>query len=429
MGALSLRISAVFIAATLHLVIFSSITQAAPTTVSSGATASSTAYNNGRKIVKDSAGNLYVAYTKGATTQIYVSKSTDNGGTWNDMGGAPIQNIAGYVQNYPAIAVDQSNNLHVVWMGTDASSGGYNRIKYSKYNGSSWSAYSNIDGVAGNYSQIRPAIAVDGANNLHVVWAGSDSVETTNTQIKYSKYISGWSGWINISVVSGYTQTSPSIAIDSSNYPHVAWMGTDAGNISYDQIKYSKYNGASWTAWTNIATIASPNEQSYPQIAIDGSNIPHVVWNGQDGSSGTCSANPCYQIKYSRYSGSWSAWINVKTISNYNQWDPTIVIDNTGRLIVIWSGTDGSYPTYDQIKYSYCTTTCTNSGNWAAYVNKTSSGSNYQQYPAARWSRYWPNGGDLMWAWCDGTTVTFDKDGTYQLPGGASERGYVDTSW
>lgn len=93
-----------------------------------------TNFNNARQFVRDSVGNLYFPYSGfSGTSQIFVAKSTDNGNTWSDIGGAPIQTIEGYHQQYPSIAVDSQNNLHVVWCGTDSGNPTYCQIKYSKY--------------------------------------------------------------------------------------------------------------------------------------------------------------------------------------------------------------------------------------------------------------------------------------------------------
>lgn len=189
----------------LKLVTGTSIDKSTPVDVATGTHYSNymnIGYNNGRKIARDKNGNLYVVYVSGDL--IYCKKSTDNGSTWTDTG-FPL--ISGYSQSNPSIAIDSHNNVHVVWHGTDAIYGG-SQIKYSKYDGTSWSTWTNIQPISG-YSQSHPSIAIDSADNLHVIWQGGDSSNTTAAQIKYSKFTTTWSPWVNISEVSGYSQSSP----------------------------------------------------------------------------------------------------------------------------------------------------------------------------------------------------------------------------
>lgn len=310
--------------------------------ISTTASSTATAYPNGRKAAIDSLGNMYVVFAD-ASGQIQCYKSTDNGSTWASLN---FPAIAGYTQASPAIAIDSSNNLHVVWHGKDSGSPSYNQIKYSRYNGTAWSPWTNIQTISG-YDQLRPSIVVDSSNNLHVVWYGRDSNNPSYFQIKYSKYNgASWSSWANIQTISGYYQYSPSIAVGSNNNLHVVWYGCDSSNSTYGQIKYSRYDGSSWSPWANIQVISGYGQYD-PCIAIDSSNNLHVVWDGRD--SGSPSR---YQIKYSKYNGSvWSPWANIQVITGYDQTYPSIAVDSNGNLHVIWYGTDAT-SSYSQIKYS-----------------------------------------------------------------------------
>ncbi len=369
-----------------------------------GVSTSATAYNSARKLVRDSKGNLYVVYSKDSPSQIYVSKSVDNGTTWADMGGVPIQYISGYAQSNPSIAIDSNNNLHVVWQGCDSGYTSKSQIKYSKYNGSSWSSWVNIDTVS-SYEQTLPSIAVDSTNKLHVVWQGQNMI-FGSIHIKYSKYNgSSWSSYTNLTSLTTYDQLGPSIAIDSGNNLHVVYYGTDSSNSSNTQIKYMKYSGSSWSSWVNIAAV-SGYPQRYPSIAIAANDNLHVAWQGTD------SGNSESQIKYTKYNGSsWSSWINIQPITGYAQTSPSIAIDRGNTLSVFWSGLDAGNATYPQIKHSWF-----GGASWSAYTNLTSSTTTSQLYPAARWSRHNPNWGIIDFAWTDGTTIQYGTYGTEYLP-------------
>ena len=289
-------------------------------------------FNNQDKVIKDSLGNIYVVYYNkliNARSQIICKKSSDNGETWIDMN---FPTISGYHQYHPSIAIDSNNNLHVTWYGYDVNNPGYYQVKYSKFDGTSWSNWTNISNVNG-YSQVYPSIAIDSNNNLHVVWSGKDP-GTSDYQIKYSKFDgTSWSNWINISNIDEDQQLYPSIAIDSNNNLHVVWQGSDNTSSGYYQVKYSKFDGTSWSNWINISNINRCYQQ-YPSIAIDNNNNLHVVWQGSDNTH-----IDKQQIKYSKFDGtSWSNWINISPTIGYNQHFPSICkyYKNFIKPIIIW---------------------------------------------------------------------------------------------
>ena len=352
--------------------------------------------NNGDKIVMDTNGNIYAVYFY--DTQVYCKKSSDDGTTWADLG-FPI--ISGYNQYRPSIAIDSLNNLHVIWYGTDVSNPLYYQIKYSKFNGTTWSSWINIQLIS-SYGQYYPSIAIDSLNNIHVVWYGVDSSNPSYTQIKYSKFNgTTWSSWINIQSISSYNQYSPSIAIDSLDNLHVVWHGHDSSNATYLQIKYSKFNGTTWSSWINIQTITGYS-QSSPSLDIDSLNNIHVIWYGNDASY----VNP--QIKYSKFNGTtWSSWINIQTISGYDQYYPSIAIDSLDNLHVVWHGTDSSNISYYQIKYSKF-----NGTTWSSWVNYTTGTTNYQYYPSV--CRNYKNFTEPVIIWQDVQTSTVQFRGKFE---------------
>ncbi len=188
----------------------------------------------------------------------------------------------------PQIALDASGHPHAVWKGLDA---GVWRIYYAEDNGSGWTAPLNLSpGTTGNQN---PRIALDASGNPHVVWFASDGL--TN-RIYYSENSgSGWSAPLNISP--GATDNNlPQIALDASGNPHVVWHRNDGG---FYQLYYSADTGSGWTVPLRLS-IGITAGNSNPQITLDASGNPRVVWWGNDGSTG--------RIYYSAKTGSgWSA--------------------------------------------------------------------------------------------------------------------------
>ncbi|MEA3342640.1 MAG: hypothetical protein U9Q92_00600, partial [archaeon] len=346
---------------------------------------SATGYNNARKIARDSSGNIYFTYMKKSATyyHIYVSKSTDDGYTWSDMGGSAIENTGNYDQMYPSIAVDNSDNLHVVWRGTDATYSN-TQIKYSNYTGASWSSWTNIQPISG-YAQDYPSIALDSSGNLHVVWEGIDA-SYSDTQIKYSnKTASGWSDWTNIQQISSYAQSKPTIVFDSSDKLHILWHGKDSIYTSNPQIKYSNRTASGWSNWINIQPISG-----YPQYdasaAIDDSDKIHVVWAGRDSGSTLKE-----QIKYTnRTASDWASWTNIYPDSETVESTPSIALDSNNTPYTLWR--------YDtQLFISTRNTTWT--------TNPVTSAGTHR-YPTTRWSKHFNNepswGNTIDFGWTEG---------------------------
>ncbi|GAI62694.1 unnamed protein product, partial [marine sediment metagenome] len=164
--------------------------------VSTSENSTVTAHSNSRKLVRLSDGTLYAVYHKqlAGKYQIYVKKSTDNGASWIDETRiSTYSGMADYHQQYPSIAVDSSNYLHVVWHGMATGYTTRRQIWYAKYT-DSWAdpvRISTYSGMDTNYQQY-PSIAVDFSNYLHVVWHGMATGYTTRHQIWYAKYTTSW---------------------------------------------------------------------------------------------------------------------------------------------------------------------------------------------------------------------------------------------
>jgi hypothetical protein len=127
-------------------------------------------------------------------------------------------------------------------------------------------------------------VALDSNNNLHVVWSGADSLNSAS-QIKYSKYTTSWSPWLNIQTISGYSQLAPSIGIDHNNKLHVVWYGRDNVITGCNNIKYSTYT-TSWSGWVNYTTASgSGTQQQYPSVCLyKFFTQPIIIWQDSTGN-------------------------------------------------------------------------------------------------------------------------------------------------
>jgi hypothetical protein len=95
----------------------------------------------------DGTGTIHVVWqgydsTDSTYYNIRYAKSTDGGSTWT----IPIKLTNGnlYNQQSPSITCNQYGGLYVYWYGTSGSSNGFYRIRTINYNGSAWSAYTDV---------------------------------------------------------------------------------------------------------------------------------------------------------------------------------------------------------------------------------------------------------------------------------------------
>jgi hypothetical protein len=305
-------------------------------------------YPDGRKIVRDSSGNLYAAFRKKYNSyyQIFVSKSTNGGASWTTPAN-PISTVSGsYNQRVPAMAIDSNNVLHVVWYGQDSTYSGVNerQIKYSSSadGGNSWLAWRNIAPVSGyagsDLWQEHPVIYVDAANKLYVVWEGGDPSHTS-PQAKFIKSTnsgSSWTSWINIAPLST-NQSRPTLVVDSAGKIFVIaygyWSPTASQNILYAT---STDGGATFSGWNAVS--AASADQRHPSAAIDSGNKIHLVWREETGN--------VTNVRYSKFtSPNWAAAATISATSGYYQFFPSIA-NASGSQYVVWTETTNAsgYP-------------------------------------------------------------------------------------
>lgn len=324
-------------------------------------------YPDGRKIVRDASGNLYLAYRKkiGSAYQVYVSKSTNGGASWTVAnGGNSISNISGACnQRVPSIAVDSASVLHVVWYGLDSncsnSASNERQVKYSRSfdGGASWTAAQNIAFVSGygdtyvyngttyaqDYWQEHPVIYIDGNDKIYVVWEGRDAAHERIGQVKFIKSTNGgsnWTSWINVKETTS-SQSRPTIVVDSNDkifvFSYSKLPGTSQINIIYAT---SVDGGAAFSSWAAVSA-TNTYDQRHASAAIDTGNKIHLVWRQRDAASGAKTV-----VKYSKFtSPSWSAPVTVAAASGKNQYFPSIA-NAYGSQFIVWTETadDAAYP-------------------------------------------------------------------------------------
>jgi len=362
-------------------------------TVKSGAVSGSLGYACQRKIVRKSNSELWCTYYRsdGTRNQIYVAYSIDGGQTWTEE-----QVTAATSTNHqylPAIAVDSNDNIHLVWYGKGwGNNPTINQILYNKRTSSGWQGQELVTDVSGGQS--GPVIAVDSSGNAHVIWTGRTWGTNVNyDNLQYRKRTS--ESWQTREAITDKPnhQGGATIAIDSSGNIHLAWRGPGWGvNSGYSNVQYRKRTSEGWQSQEGVTDIN--NTQGGCCIVLDTNNNVHLVWYGKAWGVNKTVFNIQYR---QRTAVGWQVQEAI-TDSGSTQGDPTLTVDVSDNLHLIWFGKGwGSNPGVDNVQYNKRT-----SENWGTQVGLTNSALAQQNCNAFR-----STGEGYGFVWMNYTTVTY----------------------
>ncbi len=224
--------------------------------------------------------------------------------------------------SYISMAVDAKYHPYISYLGN-------NELKCASWNGLAW----NIQIVDANCSPY-------GSTSLKLTSAGYPCIsysDSLTTDVKYA-YWNG-SGWTIQTVDShGY---SPSLALDSEDFPHISY-NFDSASDDVGSLRYASWIGSSW----HIEVVDSQGHGGVGQLSslvLDSHDNPHVSYTKDNNGS--------FDLKYAKRNG--NTWI-VQTVDwagvvgQYNSiavtsyGNPAIAyFDGTESLVKLarWNGT------------------------------------------------------------------------------------------
>jgi len=215
--------------------------------------------------VCDSSGNIYVVWHAGpiGSRDVYLSKLefVEGAGSF----GSSVQLTTDSAdQCNPAIAVDGSDKLYVVWQDN-------RRGNWDIYMSSSadWSIASPISDS--NNNEINPAIAIGSAGRAAIAWqdnrAGNQDIHIASSSDGFATKA------VSQITANASDQIDPAVAVDSANTVYVVW--TDKRNGSNDIYGAASNSGP----WTNVPIVNKAGNQSSPAIAAEtAGSILHLLW-------------------------------------------------------------------------------------------------------------------------------------------------------
>jgi len=272
---------------------------------------------------QDSTGNTYVVWHSGpaGSRDIYVAKLTEGAGSFSSSTQLTADSAD---QCNPAIALGSGDKLYVVWQ--DNRRGNWDVYMSSSADGVNWSAASRISDS--NDNETNPAIALGSAGGAGIVWQQED--QTGNRDI----YIATSSDGFATKAISQITtnaseQTDPAIAVNSANTVYVVW--TDKRNGSNDIYGAASNSGP----WTNVPIVNKAGNQSSPAIAAEtAGSILHLLW--VDDASGN--SDIYYAATNSLPSSPVAGSSIIDDSSGRNQVEPTIAVTgSTGNNLEVFA--------------------------------------------------------------------------------------------
>ena len=203
--------------------------------------------------------------------------------TWNE----PFNvSMSGTSSSYPAIVADAYGYVHVFWsedmdgptISTDELPRSGNTILYRCWDGRSWTESVDILAVSNESYANFIAVAVDDMNQLHLVWSGSDNLYYSTAFAADAYSARAWSPPQVFSGQSADTLYGLDVDVDSQGKVHIVYAekGNDAG-VLYVSVPT---DNAAWSLPVGISDGLGPNEVAFAEVrlAIDTSDRLHVAW-------------------------------------------------------------------------------------------------------------------------------------------------------
>jgi hypothetical protein len=186
--------------------------------------------------------------------------------------------------------------------------------------------------------QMDPDMVIDSMGNIYLTW--TDFRESANGDIYFAKSTDGGNTFLSEIKVNDdgvdAIQTSPSIAVDSPGKIYITWID-DRDNISGD-LYFSRSIDGGNTFSINKKINDDPDNpfnarQDLPSIAVDNSGRIFIVWS----DNRSYVSDDIYITNSSDGGVTFSANRKVNDVDILLQFDPAITIDSSNNIYITWS--------------------------------------------------------------------------------------------
>jgi hypothetical protein len=184
---------------------------------------------------------------------------------WTYSGSAKFPSIEAY-----------NDEVHAVW---ESAHTGSCDIYYKHYDGDSWGPVERVTTTSS--SSIMPASAVDEAGNLHIVW--TEAATAGGDVVRYSKFNgTAWEPYQDLDSTFELTMGATSVATGTGGKVYVAWHAKPTMGEDYE-IFCRRFDGVSWAPVEKVTN--TPERSRHASIAVHLDTLYVVYSDDQAGNS------------------------------------------------------------------------------------------------------------------------------------------------
>jgi subtilisin-like proprotein convertase family protein len=412
------------------------------------------------QLATDSAGTWVAAWysrddlggTIGTDSDVFFSRSTDNGKTWSDP--ASLNKNAATDTGSDAqieLVTDSQGTWFAAWWSEDSLGGTIGEdkdilIARSVDNGLTWSDPQPLNTTASTDSadDFQIEIATDSGGHWVAVWRSNNSLGGTigdDHDILFSRLVEDgetWT-WTNPTPLNNNADSDtasdgfPEITTDLERNWIVVWSSADTlgGSVGEDSdILFARSTdfGASWSdpAPLNNNAYADSGSDSLPQIAVDAAGNWIAAWNSYDPLDGTIGEDR--DILFARSTDGGSTWTSPAVLNTNAASDEGndsvhgLATDSTGNWVAVWESKDtfgGTIGDDYDILFSH-STDCGQTWTDAAPLSENSARYDYQPKLATdssgNWIAVWHSNETLDGTIGDDDDILFSRLKWFEAP-------------
>lgn len=185
-----------------------------------------------------------------------------NGTTWQTQ----FVDQEGRAGRGSAIIIDGDGYPHISYYDVPFLGSGEDSVRYARWDGNQWQIQT-VDHVRQTYIDSPTSLALDSANHPHIAYLDGE-----NEDLKYARWDGG--NWQVQTIDSaGDVGTFPSLALDSADRPHISYR-----DRTHDDLRYAHWDGAQWYT----ETVTNTGDVGYfTSLAVDNNDHPHITYYDQ----------------------------------------------------------------------------------------------------------------------------------------------------
>jgi hypothetical protein len=208
------------------------------------------------------------------------------------------------------------------------------------------------------------AAALDGNDNIHIVWQARSSASLTR-YLRYAVFDTATDTWGSVTTIAGNSDfddigqghQNVALVLDSANAAHIVYLSTNGtGVVANTRVWYRNNSGGSWSGATQIdsGVTYTGNQKAWnPALALDDAGRILVVWErGEFNGNGN---GDLYSRVFS--GGSWGSTVQIDSGESLE-----VGIDQGPSLLVTPDGTwhvayllNSATHSQKYIRYAYST--------------------------------------------------------------------------